>query len=80
MNKYSLQNAKANLEELISMTSDSHQPVLIVGEKHNAILVSEEDWQGIQETLELLAIPGMRDSIVEGLQTSIEECDRDLEW
>ena len=80
MNKYTAENAKANLEHLIDTTSDSHQPILIAGKQHNAILISESDWRGIQETLHLSSIPGMKDSIIEGLQTSIEDCDDDLDW
>ncbi|MBS0015217.1 MAG: type II toxin-antitoxin system Phd/YefM family antitoxin [Arthrospira sp. SH-MAG29] len=80
MNKYTAENAKANLENLIDTTSDSHQPILIAGKQNNAILISESDWRGIQETLHLSSIPGMRDSIIEGLQTSIEDCDDDLDW
>lgn len=79
MNKYTAENAKANLENLIDTTSDSHQPILIAGKQNNAILISESDWRGIQETLHLSSIPGMRDSIIEGLQTSIEDCDDDLD-
>jgi len=80
MNKYTAENAKANLEHLIDTTSDFHQPILIAGKQHNAILISESDWRGIQETLHLSSIPGMKDSIIEGLQTSIEDCDDDLDW
>ncbi|MEB3883818.1 type II toxin-antitoxin system Phd/YefM family antitoxin [Lyngbya sp. CCY1209] len=80
MNKYTAENAKDNLETLIDTTSDSHQPILITGKQNNAILISEADWQSIQETLHLLSIPGMKDSIVEGLQTPIEECEEDLDW
>ncbi|MFP4220114.1 MAG: type II toxin-antitoxin system Phd/YefM family antitoxin [Phormidium sp.] len=80
MNKYTAENAKANLENLIDTTSDSHQPILIAGKQNNAILISESDWRGIQETLHLSSIPGMKDSIIEGLQTSIEDCDDDLDW
>ncbi|MGC9527280.1 MAG: type II toxin-antitoxin system Phd/YefM family antitoxin [Limnospira sp.] len=80
MNKYTAENAQANLEQLIDTTSDSHQPILISGKQNNAILISEADWQSIQETLHLLSIPGMRDSIVEGLQTPIEDCEEELDW
>ncbi|MEA5472114.1 type II toxin-antitoxin system Phd/YefM family antitoxin [Spirulina sp. 06S082] len=79
MNQCTSEDAKMNLENLIEEASNSHQPILIAGEKKNAILVSEEDWRGIQETLYLLAIPGMRESIQEGLKTSIKDCDEDLD-
>lgn len=76
----SIHQAQANLQELINSVDQSHQPIVIQGQTTNAVLLSEADWKAIQETLFLLAIPGMRDSIHEGLATSIEECDRTLEW
>ena len=65
--------ARAGLNRLIDQTADSHQPVVISGKRSNAVLVSEEDWSAIQETLYLLAIPGMRsiqDAIAEPLAES----------
>jgi PHD/YefM family antitoxin component YafN of YafNO toxin-antitoxin module len=61
-------------------TATSHQPVLITGKRNNAVLVSEEDWVAIQETLYLLSIPGMRESIKEGIKTPIEECEKAPGW
>jgi antitoxin YefM len=72
--------ARSKLYRLIDETSTSHQPILITGKRANAVLVSEEDWRAIQETVHLLSIPGMRESIREGLNTPIEECAKDLDW
>lgn len=72
--------ARANLYRLMEETADSSEPVQITGRRANAVLVSEEDWQAIQETLYLLSIPGMGESIREGLKTPVEECSEDLEW
>jgi prevent-host-death family protein len=72
--------ARASLYRLIDETSDNHQPVLITGKRHNAVLVSEEDWASIQETLFLLSVPGMRESVREGLAMPIEACDKELSW
>jgi len=72
--------ARANLYQLIDEAALSHQPVLITGKRHNAVLVSEDDWRAVQETLYLVSIPGMRDSILEGLQTPVSECAEELEW
>lgn len=72
--------ARANLYRLIDETATSHQPVLITGRRNNAVLVSEEDWVAVQETLYLISIPGMRESIKEGMQTPIEECHKELDW
>jgi antitoxin YefM len=66
--------AGTKLPHLINEVADSHHPILMTGESVNAVLISEEDWTAIQETLYLLSIPGMRESIKEGLQTPISEC------
>jgi antitoxin YefM len=72
--------ARSKLYRLIDETAASHQPILITGKRANAVLVSEEDWRAIQETVYLLSIPGMRGSIREGLNTPIEECAKDPNW
>ncbi|HBB33007.1 MAG TPA: type II toxin-antitoxin system prevent-host-death family antitoxin [Cyanobacteria bacterium UBA8803] len=72
--------AQQQLQDLIDSVSQSHQPIIIAGKGSNAILLSEADWASMQETLYLLSIPGMRESIRQGLATPIEECDRELEW
>ena len=72
--------ARANLYQLIDETAQSHQPVTITGKRHNAVLVSEDDWRSVQETLYLVSIPGMRESIIEGLKTPVAECAEELEW
>ncbi len=72
--------ARSRLYRLIDETATSHQPILITGKRANAVLVSEEDWRAIQETVHVLSIPDMRESIREGLNTPIEECARDLDW
>ena len=59
--------ARADLYRLIDQTAESHQPILISGKRRSAILVSADDWQAIQETLYLLAVPGMRESIKKGM-------------
>ena len=72
--------ARTNLYRLIDEVAATHQPVLITGKRANAILVSEEDWRSIEETMYLLNIPGMRESIIEGMNTPVEECDDEVEW
>lgn len=72
--------ARANLYQIIDETAQSHQPILITGKRNNAVLVSEDDWRSVQETLYLVSIPGMRELIIEGLQTPITECTEELEW
>ena len=72
--------ARPRLYALIDETTDNHQPIVITGKRGNAVLLAEADWNAINETLHLLSIPGMRESIREGLETSIEECDREIDW
>lgn len=76
----SASDARAKLYRLIDEATASHQPVLITGKRHNAVLVSEEDWSAIQETLFLLSVPGMRESIKQGMGTPVEACSPDLDW
>ena len=72
--------ARSNLYRLIDETAESHQPIVIMGKRNNAVLVSEEDWSAIQETLYLLSVPGMRESIREGMAAPLDECDEELDW
>ncbi len=72
--------AKVSLTRLIDDAAASHEPVMIAGERHNAVLISQDDWSSIQETLLLLSIPGMRESIRDGLATPVAECDKELVW
>lgn len=72
--------ARAKLYNLIDQAAETHQPIVITGKRHNAILLSEEDWSAINETLYLLSVPGMRESIKEGLTQKLEECSKELDW
>ncbi|NGP52426.1 type II toxin-antitoxin system Phd/YefM family antitoxin [Thioalkalivibrio sp. XN8] len=72
--------ARANLYRLIDETAASHQPLRISGKRNNAVLVSEEDWEAIQETLFLLSVPGMRESIRQGMEMPIDECAEAPDW
>jgi antitoxin YefM len=72
--------ARTKLYRLIDQTSKSHEPIVITGKRGNAVLISEDDWRSIQETLFLLTIPGMRESIREGLATPIEDCTEEIDW
>lgn len=72
--------ARSNLYRLIDETAESHQPVVIMGKRNTAVLVSEEDWSAIQETLYLLSVPGLRESIRKGTDTPVDECDEALDW
>ena len=80
MGAHSASNARSNFYRLIGQTAESHKPVLITGKRHNAVLVSEEDWVAIQETLHLLSIPSMRVSIRRGLKTPVSKCRKELRF
>ena len=80
MRVISTEEARSNLTILIAETAASHEPIQITGERAQAVLLAEEDWRAIQETLHLLSIPGMRESIREGMATPIAECSEKLEW
>ncbi len=72
--------ARKDIYRLLDEAAETHKPVQITGKRSNAVLVSENDWRSIQETLHLMSIPGMTESIKEGLDTPVEECDEELEW
>ena len=72
--------AREKLYRLLDETAAAHEPVLITGRRSNAVLVGEEDWNAIQETLHLLSVPGMRESIREGLATPVDECEKEPGW
>jgi len=80
MTTIKVSEARDKLGRLVDEAAASHEPILITGKRGNAVLISEEDWRDIQETLHLLSIPGMRESIREGLETPLEECSRELDW
>ena len=65
---------------LIKETADSHEPIQITGKHNNAVLVSEDDWRAIQETIYLLSIPDMRESIIKGIDTPLSETSDKLKW
>lgn len=72
--------ARKSLYNLVDDVALSHDPIQIIGKRHSAVLVSEDDWRAIQETLFLTSVPGMRESIQQGLTTPVEECSEELVW
>lgn len=72
--------ARGDLYRLLDKTTQSHEPVQITGKRNNAVLIGEDDWRAIQETLYLLSIPGMRESIQKGLKAPLKKCSKKLEW
>lgn len=72
--------ARAGLYRLIDQAAQSHQPVVIAGKRNSVVLVAAEDWEAIQETLYLLSVPGMRESIKEGMAEPVDACAKELDW
>lgn len=72
--------ARERLDRLLDEAAEAHEPILITGPRANAVLVSEEDWRAIEETLYLLSVPKLRESIREGMSTPIEECEAKPGW
>jgi antitoxin YefM len=80
MTTFSTSEARKRLYNLVDEVKDSHVPIHIVGKRNTAILVSEEDWRAIEETLYLMSMPRMRESIRKGLQTPVQQCTEDAGW
>ena len=80
MTTLSASEARKRLYNLVDEVKETHRPVQIVGKRSSAVLVSEEDWKAIEETLYLTAIPGMRESIKKGLKTPVEKCEEKPGW
>jgi antitoxin YefM len=72
--------ARASLYRLIDQTTASHEPILITGKRSSAVLLSADDWQSIQETLYLLSVPGMRESIKKGMAEPLAKSAKELKW
>ena len=80
MNALSASEARANLYRLMDETAASHKPVMITGKRNNAVLIAEDDWSAIQETLYLLSVPGMRKSIKTGMAEPLDKSAKALKW
>lgn len=76
----SASDARANLYRLIDETSESHKPIVITGKRGSAVLVSAEDWDAMQETLYLLSVPSMRESIKAGMAEPVAKSVKKLKW
>jgi antitoxin YefM len=80
MKTISVTKARSNLFKLLDEAQISGEPIQITGKRNNGVLLSEDDWRAISETLFLVSIPGMRESIREGLSTPLDECISELKW
>jgi len=80
MTTISATEARKQLYKLLDDVAQSHEPVQITGKRGSAVLVSEDDWRAVQETLYLVSIPGLRESILEGMATPADELEGELDW
>lgn len=80
MKTLSITEARKNIYKLVDEANETHEPVQISGKRNNAVLVSEDDWRSIQETLYPTSMPDMRQSIIDGLKTPLSETTDQLEW
>ena len=80
MTVLSVNKAKEKLDTILDEVQNSYEPLIISGEKHSVVLVSEEVWRSIEETLYLTSIPGMKESIIDGMNEKIEDCTSTIEW
>ncbi len=77
MNIYTSTQARAKLFNLIDETNQTHEPIYIKGKRSDAVILSKEDYESMQETLYLHSIPGLVESILEASKEPLEEC---VEW
>ncbi len=79
MSSVTVSYAKKNLDKMVEVLKDSHEPVYIAGKKGSAVLVSLDDWKDLEETLYLSSIPGMKESILEGMREKKEDCSEEID-
>ena len=80
MNTLPVTQARAKLYQLLDEVAESHEPIQITGKRGNAVLVAEGDWRSLQETVHLLSIPGMGESIREGMAEPLSETSSNPDW
>ncbi len=80
MSSINVTNARKNLYRLIEKINESHEPVHVIGKNGAVVMVAENDWKAIEETLFLTSIPGIRESIIEGMREPVDNCSDSLDW
>jgi prevent-host-death family protein len=76
----SVSKVKENLDAILDEAQNTFEPIIIVGKNSSAVLVSEDVWRSVEETLYLNSMPGMKESIIAGMQEKIEDCSKEIEW
>jgi len=80
MKTLSATQARKDIYRLLDEAAETHEPIQITGKRSNAVLINEEDWRAIQETMYLSSIPGMSESIKEGMAAPLDETENELDW
>jgi antitoxin YefM len=80
MKTISITEARNNIYKLIDIANEEGEPIQITGKRGNAVLISEEDWRAIKETLYLVSIPGMRESIIKGIKEPLDKSSSKIIW
>jgi antitoxin YefM len=80
MTTLSASEARKRLYNLVDEVKETHVPVQIIGKRSSAVLISEDDWRAIEETLYLTSIPGVRESIKKGMKTPVDKCSEEPGW
>ena len=80
MKTMNVSDARSQLYKLLDEVAIEHKPLYIKGKRTNAVLISEGDWDAIQETLQILSSPGMRESLLASRKESISKCKEELDW
>jgi prevent-host-death family protein len=76
----SASQVRADIYNIMDETAQTHEPVLITGKRNNVVMLSQEDWNAIEETFYLNSIPKMAVSIQEAMKASDEEFSESIEW
>lgn len=80
MKSLTVTDLRKNLYKVVEEASQTHEPVHVYGKNGNAVLIGEDDWRAIQETLHLHSVPGMAESIIEGMKTPLADTSEKLDW
>ena len=79
-NIISVSQARADIYNLMDRTAQTHEPIIITGKRNNVVMISQEDWEAIEETLYLNSIPNLSKSIQDAMKVDDSEFCENIEW
>lgn len=82
MTNTNITNFRKKIYELLDQTIKYNEPINISTKNGNAVVLSEEDYNNIMETLYISSIPGLKEDIIEGMKENVEDCvsEDEVEW